>query len=167
MKSLIFQKASNLFRILIFGSFFVVYTACNKADPSPTGITMLPPGKSSVPTGPSASFTGSVNSSSTMNFTSAKSTSGGTTTLSGTNSFYIIKLDFPATTGPGTYFFTSAGFMASVYDGVNTYISNSTYGSGILIIDSIPGGYYYGSFNFTGELPSFATESATGNFSHL
>lgn len=167
MKNLIFRKALALIRLIILGSFLVGYAACNKADPSPTGITELPPGKSSVPTGPTASFTGSVNGSATMIFTATKNSSGGTTTLSGTNSSYTIVLNFPSTTGPGNFFFNSGGFSASIYDGMNTYVANSTYGSGILTIDSISGGYYYGTYNFTGELPSFASESAQGNFSHL
>ncbi len=147
------------------------YTSCQKPDPSPAGILTAtlpygPPG-STGSSGPTASFTASVNASSTQNFTPSKSSGGGTTTLKGTNTYYTITINFPTTTGPGHYFLNSAGFSATLYDGSNTYTCDATYGSGGLTIDSIPSGKYYGSFNFIGETASFASESANGNFSDL
>jgi hypothetical protein len=171
MQNLLSQRTSNVFRALVLGSFMIGYTACQKADPTPVGITTIvqpgTPGPSG-PSGPTTSFTGSVNSSGTMNFTGTKSSGGGTTTITGTNTYYTIKLNFPSPTGPGHYTLGfSASYTASVYDGTNTYLVNPTYGSGNLTIDSISSGYYYGSFNFIGEDPSFDSESANGNFTKI
>jgi hypothetical protein len=170
MKQIYSRLVARLFSTLLVVGFMAGFVACQKADPSPSAIITGPltgQGSASNPSGPTTSFTGSVNGSSTMTFTGTKNSAGGSTTLTGTNSYYTIKLVFPTTTGPGTYFLSTSGFSASVYDGSNTYVCNASYGSGDITIDSIPSGNYYGSFSFIGELPSHATEDANGNFKKL
>ena len=154
--------------VLVLGYALILnFASCQKANPEPYGIPSL--GYiSSMNTTKDSAFTASVNGSSTMVFTPGKKTNGTSLSLTGTNSSYVVTITFPKTTGPGSYFFNSAGFSASIYDGSNTYVANSTYGTGSMRIDSISSsGRYYGSFNFIAELPSTATASASGNFSYL
>jgi hypothetical protein len=154
------NTARKPFLILLFCAFTSIYFSCIKKTTTPTTTT--------TPKTQPTTFTGSVNGSSTINFTPTKSASGGSTSLIGTSTYYTITLTFPSTTGPGSFIIRSfAGFSASIYDGTNTYVSNASYGSGSINIDSIVSGKYYGKYNFIGQLPSTATESASGSFSNL
>ncbi|HWY97792.1 MAG TPA: hypothetical protein VNY36_01795 [Bacteroidia bacterium] len=161
MNHLLNHSARKSFFILLFCAFTGIYFSCIKKTTTTTTTTTTPKVQPTT-------FTGSVNGSPTINFTPTKSASGGSTSLVGTSTYYTITLSFSSTTGPGSFIIkTAAGFSASIYDGSNTYVSNATYGSGSIIIDSIVSGKYYGKYNFIGQLPSTATESASGSFTNL
>jgi hypothetical protein len=148
------------FLILFFCAFTGFYFSCIKKTTTTTTTTTTPKVQPTT-------FKGSINGSPTINFTPTKSISGGSTSLIGTSTYYTVTLTFPSTTGPGSFFLKTAGFSGSIYDGTNTYVSNATYGSGSIVIDSIVSGKYYGVYNFIGQLPSTATESASGSFTNL
>jgi hypothetical protein len=159
MKNLLFQQTANLFRASLFGSFLLGFVACQKADPAPLGVEV----SYTIP----SSFTASVNGSPTQTFTGTKSSSSGNIVLKGTNTFYTITITFPSTTGPGTYFFSTTGFSATIFDGVNTYSTSTSPGGGIFTINSINNGLYNGNFNITGYDISSHAMPADGNFSNL
>ena len=156
------QKAFNLI-ILCFLAF--TYLSCQKqTDPAPYSN----PPVSQETTLKNAAFSAEVNGSSIINFAPTKTISGGNVSLIGTSAYYTITVTFQKTAGPGSYFNNSPGFVsASIYDGINTYITNASKGSGIFNIDSIPKGRYYGNINFTGLDAASNTESSIGNFSDL
>ena len=146
--------------ILLFCTSSMVYISCTKTTTTTTTTT--------TPTVKPTTFTASVNSSPIINFTPSKNASGGNTSLIGTSTYYTITITFPSTTGTGSFFFNATGFSASIVNGSNTYVANSTYGSGSMRIDSISGGKYYGSFSFIGQTPSLTSMTVNpGNFSNL
>ena len=155
MKYFVSSSIKRVFSGLLICGFAFAFVSCEKKTPAPAPV--IPP----------ATFKGEINGSAQIVFTPSKTSSSGTTSLIGKSAYYTVTLNIPSTTGQGSFFFSSAGFSASIYDGSNTYLSNSAYGSGGIYIDSIVGGRYYGNFNFIGQLPSNATESTIGTFTSL
>jgi hypothetical protein len=115
-----------------------------------------------------ATYYAAVNGSQLINFTPSK-TSGGSISLIGTSTYYTITLTFPSTTGTGSFFFSDAGFSATIANGgINYVASATTTGTGSIQIDSIVGTKYYGLFSFVGAAPSGATLNVSqGYFSNL
>jgi len=151
--------SSKALFILLISAASIVYSSCSKSSTTTT---------SSTPVTKATIFTASVNGSPVISFVGSKSTASGTTSLIGVSSSYTITLSFPSTTGTGNFFFSSTGFNASIVNGSNTYVSNATYGSGTLTIDSITGGKYYGYFSFIGQTTSLASMNVSGGrFSNL
>jgi hypothetical protein len=160
----------KLFTGIIFCSLASVYVSCQKAtDPEPFSNPQLSLTKPKDTAKQYPLFTASIDGSPTIIFTPSKTTGGGNTNLIGTSPYYTVTLTFPSSSGPGTYDYGFApGFIASIYDGTNTYIANDAFsGTGIMKIDSIPNGKYYGTFNFTGEDAASDDKNAIGRFSYL
>jgi|GEM_PF-1319201 len=149
------------------------YVACQKAVPAPYSNPPVGPGTGNVTimSEPSAVFQASISSGPTINFAPAKSLGNGQVQFIGTNATYTINISFPNNTGPGQNYFISGlqGFSAYINNGADQY--SATYhgaGGGILNIDSISHGKYYGSFHFVGQDPSQNNINVTnGVFSNL
>lgn len=135
-----------------------VLTSCKKSTPAPS---------SSTPAVKPSTFTGNVNGSPPITFTPSKTTSGSNVSLVGKSSSYTITFTFPSSIGPGFNNIGQNGITASIATSTDTYIVNSTTGTGTLQFDSIPNGKYYGHFNFIAQDASANQEDASGQFANM
>jgi hypothetical protein len=150
MKGYITNQIKYLSGVLFLGALLIMYASCQKGDPAPFATPPSSAAKansdSTTKVKPDSTFTASINGSPTITFTPNK-TIGANTSLIGTTPNYTITISFPNGTGPGTFFLTTTGFGVTLNTTSDTYYANSSRGSGILTIDSVSSGRYYGNLN--------------------
>jgi hypothetical protein len=159
------KNLQRLFTGIIFFSLAVVQFSCQKTVPQPYSNPVQ-----TVPNSKPPAMNGYMNGAFTRTtFTPTITNSGGYITFTGTSQFYTITITFPASTGVGSYDFAFyPGFSATIYDGTNTFIANSSTGSGNIDINTITDGRYTGTFNIDGQDAALNTENVSlGVFSNL
>ena len=159
------KHLNRLFKGIIVCALTSVFFSCQETVPTPYSP------EQAAPNAKAPVMNGLVNGNlSTTAFIPTVTNSGGYITFKGTSQFYTITITFPATTGVGDYGFDFAdpGFSATIYDGLNTYTANATYGSGDFRINSIIGGRYSGTFSIIGQDAAYNDETVNGGvFSNL